>query len=168
MNDMKNIKYLLFMVLTVPFFIASCLKEDYMSAPTVNSVKMYMTGTDGKDSLVSETTKGKTLKFVVETNADICTIWPGGVRTIMKKRGTAIDSLDMFNHPVLINSDCYIDYGLVGARGFKGTQTTGGWYVSYTYPNTGVFDLTLIITNHGYQSVDYKQVIVPYGKVTVK
>lgn len=165
---MKNIKYLLVLVLTVPFFVASCLKEDYISEPSVNSVKMYMTGTDGKDYLVTEALKGKTVKFVVETDAEICTIWPGGVRTIMKKKGTTIDSLDMFNHPLLISSDCYSDYGLVGARGFKGTQTTGGWYVSYKYPNVGEFDLTLVITNHGYQSSDYKQVIIPYGKVTVK
>lgn len=165
---MKNIKYLLVLVLTVPFFVASCLKEDYISAPSVNSVKMYMTGTDGKDYLITEAIKGKTVKFVVETDAEICTIWPGGVRTIMKKKGTTIDSLDMLNHPVLISSDCYSDYGLVGARGFKGTQTTGGWYVSYKYPNVGEFDLTLVITNHGYQSSDYKQVVIPYGKVTVK
>jgi hypothetical protein len=129
---------------------------------------MYMTGIDGKDYIVTEAIKGITVKFVVETNADICTIWPGGVRTIIKKKGTAIDSLDMFNHVVLKSSDCYSDYGLVGARGYKGTQTTGGWYVSYKYPNVGEFDLTLVITNHGYQSSDYKQVIIPYGKVTVR
>jgi hypothetical protein len=168
MNNMKNLKYLLVLVITVPFFVASCLKEDYISAPSVNSVKMYMTGTDGKDYLVTEAVKGKTVKFVVETNAEICTIWPGGVRTIMKKKGTTIDSLDILNHPVLISSDCFSDYGLVGARGFKGTQTAGGWYVSYKYLNVGEFDLTLIITNHGYKSSDYKQVIIPYGKVTVK
>jgi hypothetical protein len=168
MNNMKNIKYLLVLVLTLPLFVASCLKEDYMSAPTVNSVKMYITGTDGKDSLITEASKGKSLKFVVETHAEICTVWPGGVRTIMKKKGTTIDSLDMFNNPVLISSDCYSDYGLVGARGFKGTQTEGGWYVYYKYPNVGEFDLTLVITNHGYNSADYNQVIVPCGKVTVK
>ncbi len=165
---MKNIKYLLVLVLTVPLFVASCLKEDDIAAPSVNSVKMYMTGKDSKDSLVSEAKSGKTVKFVVETDAEICTIWPGGVRTIMKKKGTAIDSLDMFKHPVLISSDCYSDYGLVGARGFKGTQTAGGWYVSYKYPNVGNFDLTLIVTNHGYNGPDYKQVVVDGGKITVK
>ena len=168
MNNMKNIKYLLVLVLTVSFFVASCLKEDDIPVPSVNSVNMYMTDIDGKDSLITEATKGKTLKFVVETDAEICTVWPGGVRTIMKKKGTAIDSLDMFNHPVLIKSDCYSDYGLVGARGFKGTQTNGGWYVAYTYSNVGEFDLTVVITNHGYQGSDYKQVIIPFGKVTVK
>ena len=166
-NVMKKIKYLLVLVLTVPFLVDSCLKEDFIPAPSLNSVDMYMTAKDGKDSLVSEAVKGKTIKFVVETESDFCTVWPGGVRTIIKKKGTAIDSLDMFGHPVLKSSDCYSDYGLVGARGFKGTQTTGGWYVSYKYPNTGEFELTVILTNHGYNSPDYKQVIIPSGKVTV-
>jgi hypothetical protein len=165
---MKNIKYLLVLALTIPFSFVSCLKEDGISEPSVNSVKMYMIAIDGKDSLVTQAKKGKTVKFVVETEADICTVWTGGVRTIMKKKGTAIDSTDMFSHPVLISSDCYIDYGLVGARGFKGTQTDGGWYVAYKYLNAGEFDLTVIVTNHGYDGPDYHQVVIPYGKVTVK
>ncbi len=165
---MKNIKYLPVLVLAVPFLVASCLKEDFISAPSVSSVNMFMTAKDGKDSLVTEAVKGKTIKFVVETEADICTIWPGGIRNILKMEGTTADSLDMFGHPVLISSDCYIDYGLVGARGFKGTQTPGGWYVSYKYPKVGEFDLTVILTNHGYNGPDYKQVIIPYGKITVK
>lgn len=165
---MKNIKHLLVLAIAFPFFLASCLKEDNLPAPSVNSVKMYMTGIDGKDSLISEAKKGKSLKFVVETNAEMCTIWPGGIRTIMKKKGTAIDSLDMYNHPVLIKSDCHIDYGLVGARGFKGTQTDGGWYVSYSYPNAGSFDLTVIVTNHGYDGPEYNQVVVNGGDINVK
>jgi hypothetical protein len=73
----------------------------------------------------------------------------------------------MFNHPVLISSDCFSDYGLVGARGYKGTQTHGGWYVSYKYPAAGEFELSIVITNHGYMNSDYRKVIVPYGAVTV-
>ncbi len=129
---------------------------------------MYMTAKDGKDSLVTLAVKGKTIKFVVETEADMCTIWPGGIRNILKMEGTTTDSLDMFGHPVLITSDCYIDYGLVGARGFKGTQTPGGWYVSYKYPQVGEFDLTVILTNHGYNGPDYQQVVFPSGKITVR
>jgi hypothetical protein len=167
MNDMKNINYLLVLVLIVPIFIASCLKEEDIPEPSVISVKIYMTDMDGNDSLITEVKSGKTLKFVVETSAEICSVWPGGVRTIMKKKGTTIDSIDMFNHPVLTSSDCYSDYGLLGARGYKGTQTDGGWYVSYKYPKAGEFDLTVVVTNHGYQGPDYKQVVIPYGKVTV-
>jgi len=165
---MKKINYLPLLALIVPFLVSSCLKEDDVPVPSVISVKMYMTDKNGKDSLITEVMSLETLKIVVETGAEICSVWPGGVRNIMKKKGTTIDSLDMFNHAVLINSDCYSDYGLVGAKGYKGTQTDGGWYVSYKYPNPGEFDLTLVITNHGYQSIDYKQVIVQYGKVMVK
>lgn len=168
MKNIQNIKYLLILALIVPFIVVSCLEEDDISTPSLNAVKMYMTGIDGKDSLITQAKKGKTVKFVVETDAEICTIWPGGVRTILKKKGTAIDSLDMFGHPVLISSDCYSDYGLVGARGFKGTQTNEGWYVSYKYSNVGEFDLTVVITNHGYNSSDYRQVVVNGEKVTVK
>lgn len=171
---MKNIKYLLVLVIVLPLFVASCLKEDSIPVPKVNSVKMYVAGKDGKDSLVTEAIKGKSIKFVVETDADICTVWPGGLRVIMKKKDGVTDSLDMFNHPVLkagsngIGSDSYTDYGLVGARGYKTSQSPSGWYCSYTYPNTGEFNLTLVITNHGYQSPDYKQTIVESGKITVK
>ncbi len=167
-NNMKNIKFSLVLMLTVPFFIFSCLKEDAIEYPSVTSVKMYMADIDNKDSLITEAMNGRTMKFVVETNAEICTVWPGGIRTTIKKKGTTIDSLDMFNHQVIKSSDCYSDYGLVGARGYKGTQTNGGWYVSYKYPNAGEFDLTVVVTNHGYNSSEYKQVIIPYGKVTVR
>ena len=165
---MKNRRYLSVLILSLPLIVISCLKEDDIKEPVLDSVKMYMTDIIGRDSLITEAQSGKTLKFVVETNADICTIWPGGVRTTIKKKGSTLDSIDMFNHVLIKSSDCYIDYGLVGARGYKGTQTSGGWYVSYKYSTAGEYDLTIIITNHGYQSTDYKQVVVPYGKVIVK
>jgi hypothetical protein len=168
MNNMKKVKFSLVLTLTVPLIIFSCLKEDDIPEPSVTTVKMYMTDINNKDSLVTEVAKGETLKIVVETSAEICAVWPGGVRIIMKKIGTTIDSLDMFNHPVIKSSDCFSDYGLVGARGYKGTQTDGGWYVFYNYPNSGEFDLTVVVTNHGYNSPDYKQVVVQYGKVAVR
>jgi len=165
---MKKIKFYIILLTALPMLVSSCLKEDYIPYPTVDSVKMFMTAVDGKDSLITEVRSGKTIKFVVESEAEVCTVWPGGIRRIMKQKGTAIDSIDMFNHPVLIASDCFSDYGLVGARGLKCTQVTGGWAASYKYPNPGDFDLTVVITNHGYMSTDYRQVIVPYGKIAVK
>jgi len=167
MIDMKKIK-LIFPFILISLSLISCLKEDFIPEPSVQSLKMYMSDIDGRDSLVTEATSKKTLKFVVETEADICSIWPGGIRTVMKKKGSTIDSLDMFNHPVLVKSDCFSDYGLVGARGYKSTQTNGGWYVSYVYPAGGDFDLTIVVTNHGYESSEYKQVIINYGTITVK
>jgi hypothetical protein len=154
--------------------LASCLKEDIVEAPALSEVKMYMTDKDGLDSLITQPTKGKVLKIEVITDADICSVWPGGKREILKKKvsidggATYADSLDMFNHPVLKVSDDYVDYGLVGARGLTTSQTAGGWYCSYTYSTVGTFDLTIVVTNHGYDGPEFQQVVFNAGQVTVK
>jgi len=171
---MKKIIYFITLGMFVSLSFVSCLKEDNISAPTVSEVQMYMTAKNGKDSLVTTPTKGKPVKFVVLTKADVCSVWPGGFRDVMKKKKsldgglTYPDSIDMFNHPVLKASDLYIDYGLVGAKGLKTSQMAGGWYCTYTYKTAGTFDLTIVVTNHGYNGPDYQQVVVPGGKITVK
>lgn len=171
---MKKIQYIIILALLVSFSMVSCLKEDIVEKPSITGFEMYMVGKDGKDSLITQPIKGKAMKFVVRTKADICTVWPGGTRDILKKKKstdggvTYADSLDMFNHPVLKASDCHIDYGLVGAKGLKTSQTDGGWYCSYTYKNSGTFDLSIVVTNHGYNGPDYEQVVIEAGKITVK
>ncbi|HLT05904.1 MAG TPA: hypothetical protein VK014_00165 [Cyclobacteriaceae bacterium] len=164
---MKKIKYSTILGLLTPFIFLSCLQEDNVPAPTVSAVKMYMSDIDGNDSLITQPTANKAFRFVVETDADIATVWPGGERRIMKKKNTETDSIDMFGNPVLIVSDYYSDYGLVKARGFKTALGETGWYTSYTYKTAGEFDVTIVVTNHGYQSADYKQVAYDAGKVTV-
>ena len=168
METLKKIFYSAATCLIIAFSLSSCLKEDTMSNPTLKSMKMYMLDKSGKDSLVTLLVSGKAVKFVVETSDDICSIWPGGVRSITKMKNSTVDSLDMYNHPVLISSDCYTDYGLVGAKGFKTTQNSIGWYASYTYKTAGSFDVTIVLTNNGYQDASYKQVVIPFGKVTVR
>ena len=171
---MKKIIYIVTLGMFVSMLLVSCLKEDSLKAPEVNEVQMYMTAKNGKDSLITQPTKGKPVKLVVITKADICSVWPGGLRDLMKKKKsldggvTYPDSIDMFNHPVLKSSDLYTDYGLVGAKGLKTSQMAGGWYCTYTYKTAGVFDLTIVVTNHGYNGPEYEQVVVPGGKITVK
>ena len=104
--------------------LSSCLKEDIVGMPSIAGVKYYIANAQGKDSLVTQPIKGKAVKIVVDTDADMCSVWPGGTRVIMKKKKstdgvTFADSIDMFNHPVLVNSDLYSDYGLIGAKGLK-------------------------------------------------
>ena len=164
---MKKTKHTILLGLLLPLFLLSCLEEDIVPAPTVQSVKMYMTDQEGNDSLITQPTAGEPFRFVVETDADIATVWPGGERKIMKKKNSDADSLDMFGHPVLITSDYYIDYGLVKAQGYKTALGETGWYCSYTYESAGEFDLTVVVTNHGYQSADYQQVVYQVGTVTV-
>jgi hypothetical protein len=165
---MKKIIYILILTLTVTFFLISCLKEDNVSGPVVSDTQMYMTAKDGKDSLITEVFKGKKIKIVAYTDADMVAIWPGGIRTILKKKNSTVDSIDMFNHPVLVASDWYSDYGLVKAKGLTTTVMEGGWYAFYTYPAIGEFDLTVVATNHGYDGPDLKRVIYDAGNVTVK
>jgi hypothetical protein len=165
---MKKIIYILIPVLTIPLFLTSCLKEDNTKNPTVSDIKMYMIDKTGKDSLITEIFKGKKIKIVVFTDANMVALWPGNVRTIMKKKNSTVDSIDMFNHPVLVASNYYSDYGLVKAQGVTTTVTTGGWYAFYTYAAAGDFDLTIVATNHGYDGPDLKRVIYEAGKITVK
>jgi hypothetical protein len=165
---MKKIIYILILVLTFPLFLASCLKEDNVKDPAISDVQMYMTDKTGKDSLITEIFKGKKIKIVVYTDANMISIWPGNVRTIMKKKNSTVDSIDMFNHPVLVASNYYSDYGLVKAQGVTTTVTTGGWYAFFTYAAAGEFDLTVVATNHGYDGPDLKRVIYEAGKITVK
>lgn len=157
------------MVLSIALIATACLKEKEVAAPTVYSMKMYMTDIAGKDSLITEPTTGKAFRFVVDSNADICTVWPSGMRETIKKKGTTdVDSIDMFGHPLLKSSDFYTDYGLVGARGLKTSKIALGWSCNYTYKTPGEYDVTIIVTNHGYDDSAYKQVVVSAGKVTVR
>ena len=164
---MKKIKYFILMGLIAPFILLSCLEEDIVKTPTVREVKMYMTDIEGNDSLITKPTVNKAFRFVVDTDADIATVWPGGERRIMKMQDAVTDSTDMFDHPVLIVSDYYSDYGLVKARGLKTALGETGWYASYTYKTPGEFDVNIVVTNHGYVSADFKQTVHNAGKVTV-
>src|SRR5690606_4215539 len=164
---MKKIKISTILGLLTPFIFLSCLEEDIVPTPTVNAVKMYMTDIAGNDSSITQPTVNKAFRFVVETEADIAPVWPGGERRIEKKKNSETDSVDMFGTPVLIVSDYHSDYGLVKARGFKTGLGETGWYTSYTYKSAGEFDVTVVVTNHGYQTADYKQVIHNAGKVIV-
>ncbi len=170
---MKNIGCQLILGLLMGTLLTSCLKEDIIATPSVRSVTYYMEDAQGKDSLVAQPVKGKQVKIVVDTDADMCSVWPGGRRVIMKKKvssdggQTFADSIDMFNHPVLVNSDRYADYGLVGARGLKTTLSDEGWYCTYTFPDAGSFDLVVVVTNHGYNDKDYRQNVVEVGQVTI-
>ena len=170
---MKNIKWILILALCFPLLIMSCLKEDIVSAPQINNIKYYMDDAEGKDSLITEIFAGNRIKIAVETDADIVSIWPGGIRILQKKMNSTADSLDLNGNPVLIKSDWYMDYGLVGAIGYKTSlkeqtaEELNEWYSYYTYTSAGQYGLTVVLTNHGYDSFSLKQVTKDI-EVTVK
>ena len=106
-------------ILAAVSLLVSCLKEDIVTDPVVNSVEMYIPDVNKQDSLVTSVPAGKEVKILVRTTADMVSVWPGGIRAVMKKKNSTADSIDMFNHPVLEVSDHYMDYGLVKARGLR-------------------------------------------------
>lgn len=140
----------------------SCLKEN-IPAPTVDSVKFYTINEDKEYEEVTSPKAGVTYTVAVDSNADIIVIWPGGERVTMKKVGTETDSIDINGNQVLQKSNHYSDYGLLRAQGMKTNLNAQiGWSALYKYPNSGTFTLTVIATNHGYDSFDFDQRVFPF------
>ena len=168
---MKSIIYILIASLSVILTITSCLEEDLVANPAIDKVEFYMTDVNGNDSLITDIYSAKSIKIAVFTDCDIVSVWPGGVRSVMKKKNSTADSLDLIGNPVLIKSDHYSDYGLIGARGLKTTEMKSGeklgWHTTYKYPSPGQFTLTVVATNHGYDSFDLHRTIKEIS-VTVK
>ena len=163
----KNINIFLIILITSSFTI-SCLKEDNVTYPVVNDIRMFMTDNAGKDSLVTSIRAGQEIKIQVSTDADMISVWPGGNRITMKKSNSSVDSVDIFDNPMLVISDDFDDYGLVAARGLNGTLSEDGWYVFYTYPEAGEFDLNIVCTNHGYDGPDLRRVVHNAGSIRIE
>ena len=159
---MKQFRNITMLLLLISVAFVSCLKEE-IGAPAVNGVKFYTLNANNQYEEVTNPKKGVTYSVAVDSNADIVVIWPGGERITMKKKGTAIDSTDINGNTVLSKSNYYTDYGLLHAQGLKtNLNSTIGWATLYKYPTAGTFDLTVIATNHGYDSADYDQQVFSF------
>lgn len=159
MKQFRNISVAL-LLLSVAF--VSCLKEE-IPAPTVEGVKFYTLNENKEYDEVPNPKSGVTYTVAVKSTADIIVIWPGGERNTMKKAGTAIDSTDINGNVVLAKSNYYSDYGLLRAKGMKTNLNEElGWAALYKYPEAGTFELTVIATNHGYDSADYDQQVFTF------
>lgn len=163
-----KIKYLGALLLIISIVFASCLSEGSVKNPTLDGIRFYTLNSENQFVEETSPVSGVNYTIGVETDADICSIWPGGVRNTVKKVGTQIDSVDINGNVVLSKSDCYSDYGLLKAQGLKTSLNTSiGWMATYTYGKPGEYELTVVLTNHGYDDSDYKQVAIP-KKITIK
>ena len=159
---MKQYRNLIIGLLVVAATFTSCLKGEIPS-PKVNSVKFYLIDENNKYQEVTNPQSGVRYTIGVDSNADIIVIWPGGERETMKKAGTATDSTDINGNVVLKKSNHYSDWGLLRAQGLKTNLNEEiGWAALYSYPQAGTFTLTVIGTNHGYDSNDYDQQVFPF------
>lgn len=159
---MKQFRNITMVLLLFSAVFVSCLKDE-IGAPVVEGVTFYTLNENNKYEEVINPKSGTTYTVAVASTADIVVIWPGGERATMKKYGTATDSTDINGNVVLEKSNYYSDYGLLRAQGLKTNLNSEiGWATLYKYPESGTFPLTVIATNHGYDSADYDQRVFPF------
>lgn len=158
-----KVKYIIWFVLVAiaPLFI-SC-QDDVTVNPVFDSLKIssYETGAVVDAANVPV---GKQMKYFVKTEADLCVLWPGGKRDILKSKLNATkDSVNVYGDVVLNGneaSDDYRDYSLYGAKGVttSGSRYTG-YSTTYTFSKTGTYKLVIVLTNHGSSNADFKQIM---------
>ncbi len=144
----------------------SCLKEEIPS-PTVSGITFYVLNADNKYVEVPNPVAGIRYTIGVASEADIVSIWPGGNRETIKNVAGK-DSIDINGNVVLKSSDYYSDYGLLKARGLTTSlHDEIGWNAAYKYSAPGNYKITIVATNHGYDSADYDQQVFEFG-VTIQ
>jgi hypothetical protein len=163
---MKKYNHIFYLMFALSFLFVSCLKEE-IPAPRVNGITFYLLNEDNKYDEVPAPVAGIRYAIGVDSEADIVSVWPGGIRqTIKNVAGT--DSTDINGNVVLKTSDHYIDYGLLNARGLTTSlHDEIGWNASYRYTAPGNYKITIVATNHGYDSNSYDQRIFEFD-VTIQ
>lgn len=138
---------------------ASCKKQVLeVQAPVIS---FYQVSEGSQDSLVTEALAGRPLNIVVQTDADVCTVWPAGDRVVLKSvADPSRDSTDVFGKLVLVRSDDFIDYGLVNARGrLMSGSPASGYSLRYVYHAPGTYQITFIAIKHGLSGPEYENKI---------
>jgi hypothetical protein len=163
---MKKIYYFALIVFG-GFAFSACQKE--VSDPVVSQITFSVDV--GKDSIVTEGIAGIPLKITIITDANICSVWPAGIRDTLKSElNPAADSVDV-RGTVFIQCDDYNLYQtkiLTGVNGYNMNNLlnlTGFTYVygndddiaGYTKP--GSYDIAFVLTKDG-EDGRYKSVIV--------
>ncbi len=175
---MKNniLKYVL-MIAAVAILIPACREEQ--TDPVVGNMKVYL-----GDEQVTVGTRGKAMQFYLESDAELCAMWPGGNRQILKSKvDVTKDSIDVYGNHVLVKSDDYRDYGLFKAQGVvmtvtKSDRISNGFEAAYTFPviknakgdtiKQGAieYEIYFLATRHGYDGPDWTRTIKSF-KYTV-
>lgn len=166
---MKSLKFVIIITLTFSGLIG-CQKE--ISAPGISDIYFSMKNSDGKDSIVTEGIAGNILKITVKTDANICVIWPAGIRDTLKSEINPLaDSID--NRGIVMRRcDDYSVYKqkqLTGVYGHVMQQLLdmSGFTLDYIdeetedpgYLKPGSYTMTVVATKDGYNG-DYEQVVV--------
>lgn len=160
MKNIMNLKLLVFLSFMIA--LTSCNSNEVIAPPLIKSVTLFQPDRNKKDSLVEIVSMTKPLIIKVETDAELSTAWPAGDRVTVKSRiNTINDSVDVFKKVVLVKSDDYQDYGLVGARGLVMSGTPqSGYTIQYgNYKKAGKYELVIVATKHGFKSPQAESII---------
>lgn len=160
MENIFNIKLLVFLSFMV--VVASCKTDEAIDPPQIKSVTFFHPNINKKDSLVDIISPTKPLTIKVETDAELCSVWPAGDRvTVKSKIDPTKDSIDVFKKIVLAKSDDYQDYGLVGAKGLVMSGTPqSGYTIQYSnFKKAGKYELVIVSTKHGFNSPQTESII---------
>ncbi|MEM8965348.1 MAG: hypothetical protein AAGE93_02950 [Bacteroidota bacterium] len=147
---MKNfaIKYLTAFLL-ISGGLLSC-KEFETPVPTVSNFTIWELTTDDNGSVVrgnpvTTVSVGEAVEVEVVGNADIATLWPGD----FTYRPWESDSI--------LDSRLYEHYGQLGAQGMRMNPTQDGFVLQYFWPETGTYDIVLVLTSHGIDGPTFEQ-----------
>ena len=163
---MKKIYYFSLIAFGV-MAISACQKE--VSGPVVSEVT-FSVGV-GADSVVTEGITGIPLKITVITDANICTVWPAGIRDTLKSvLNPSADSVDVHG-TVFAQCDDYSLYqtkylkglngynmnSLINMKGFTYVYGKGDDVAGYTKP--GTYNIVFVLTKDG-EDGNFKSEIV--------
>ena len=164
---MKKIYYISLVAFAV-MAISACQKE--VSDPVLSEVT-FSVGVVGADSVVTEGIAGIPLKITVQTDANICTIWPAGIRDTLKSelnpaadsvdvRGTVFtqcDDYSLYQKKYLTGLHGYNMNNLINLSGFTYVYGNDDDVAGYTKP--GTYTIVFVLTKDG-ENGKYKSEII--------
>jgi hypothetical protein len=166
---MKKTKILTIIILIFTAILA-CQKE--ISEPEISEIYFSMKDSDGRDSVITEGVAGELLKITVKTDANICVVWPSGIRDTLKSAvNPDADSVD--NRGIVMrrcdNYNVYQQQQLTGIYGHLMQQLLdmSGFSLDYIdeetedpgYLNPETYTVTVVATKDGYDG-GYKRTII--------
>jgi len=147
-------------------WLTGCTEDDEVGLPSVSNFQVFEIIEDEEgnityDGPLTSSSVGTNLRFEIQTNADLASIWIGEYEWVPYGSN---DSLP--------DSRNYMHYGMEGARGFEMAlkETGDGFFFEGTYrfesPSDG-WPVTIVTTNHAYDNANYKQSIHEVGTFMV-
>ena len=153
-NKMKKIIYIALIAFGIVAFLA-CQKE--VSNPVVSNITFSMT-VNGVESVVTEGISGMPVKITIITDANVCVVWPAGIRDTLKNESTPVtdargtvftqcDDYDLYQTKILTGVQGYNMNNLLNMTGFVYIYGNGDDIAGYTKP--GTYNIAFVLMKDG-------------------